>query len=150
MTEAQRKYLFDVNAILKGVVADIGAVDEATFNAAAFVINAKAAAIQTWLPDRDYLRGDLAIDPADGVPYWAMHNHGPSTGQVHRPSESSTIWAHCHGTTPETAREFVAEGHNPYNEGHYCRFGETVKRCNRNNVIHSPMDLPSAWDDVHI
>lgn len=148
MTEAQRKYLFEVNAILKGVVADIGAVDEAGFNAAAAVINAKAAAIQTWVADRDYLRGDLAIDPADGVPYWAIHSHGKTSGHICQPSQSPTMWAHCHGTTPETARDFVAESYNPYNVGHYCKSGDKVWRCVHDAVVYAPDVWPDGWEVV--
>ena len=58
------------------------------------------------------------------------------------------MWTHCHGTTPETARPFVAEGHNPYMIGHYCTEDGVAKRCNRDNVVHAPSVLPEAWDDI--
>lgn len=120
--------------------------DETAFNAKAATINDNAAAFRVYRPDKDYSRGDIVIDPADNVPYWAMHDHGPSTGQVWQPSTSPTIWTHCHGTSPETARPFVAEGHNPYMTGHYCTEGGAVWRCNRDNVVHAPSVLPEAWD----
>lgn len=148
MTEAQRAQFFEIRRLMDKLVATIPMSDETEFNASAPAINENAAAIRTWLSDADYVRGDVRIDPSDGVPYWAMHNHGISTGQVHQPSQSPTIWTHCHGTTPETARPFLAEGHNPYMTGHYCTEGGVVKRCNRDGVVHAPSVLPAAWDDV--
>lgn len=148
LSEAMRKKGFKIREILDDVVSGLGAENEAGFNAAAAEINRKAAAIRTYMPDRDYRRGDMVIDPADGIPYWAMHDHGPSTGQVHRPSQSPTVWTHCHGTTPETARPFAAEGHNPYMAGHYCTENGNVKRCTQNNTVHAPSVLPGAWEDA--
>lgn len=139
---------FAIRAILDEVVTGIGATDEATFNAAAQTINAKAAAIRTWIPDGDYLRGDLAIDPADGVPYWAIHDHGRSSGHVCQPSASPTMWAHCHGTTPETARPFVAESYNPYNVGHYCTEGGTAYCCKQDAVVFAPSVWADGWEIV--
>lgn len=137
-----------IRDILDGVVTDIGATDEASFNAKAAAINAKAAAIRTWIPDRDYKRGDMAIDPMDGIPYWALHDHGVTTGHICQPSQSPTMWTHCHGTTPETARPFLAEGHNPYMTGHYCKEGAVVARCKQDNTVHAPSVLPGAWDII--
>lgn len=139
---------FQLRAILDDVVKDIGATDEASFNAKAAIINAKSAAIRTWIPDRDYKRGEMSIDPMDGIPYWALHDHGTSTGHICQPSTTPTMWTHCHGTTPETARPFLAEGHNPYMTGHYCTEGDVVARCKRDNVVHAPSILPDAWEII--
>ena len=134
--------------ILDGVVDGIGAVDEATFNASAAAINENAAAIRVWRADIDYARGALAVDPENGVPYWAMHDHGPSTGQVHQPSASPSIWAHCHGTSPETARPFAAEGYNPYNKGHYSTEGGKTYLCVQDNNVFAPSVYPQAWEEA--
>lgn len=107
-------------------------------------INNKAAAIRTWIEDGEYIRGDMTIDPEDGIPYWAIHSHGKSTGHVCQPSKNPTIWVHCHGTTPETARPFVAEGHNPYMEGHYCIENDKIYRCKQNNIVYAPSAYPIA------
>lgn len=146
--ESRKAWAVAIRSILDEVINGIGAIDEASFNAAAAAINAKAAAIRVYIEDADYIRGDIRIDPADGIPYWAMHNHGVSSGQIHRPSLSPTIWTHCHGTTAKTARPFLAEGHNPYMTGHYCIEGDAIKRCNQDNIVHPPSVLPTAWGDV--
>ena len=148
MTEAQRKQFFEIRRLMDKIVAAIPTADEAAFSSAAATINENAAAFRTWLEDADYKRGDVTIDQTDGVPYWAMHDHGASTGNACQPSQSPTMWTHCHGTTPETARPFLAEGHNPYMIGHYCTEGETVARCKQDNTVHPPSVLPHAWDKV--
>lgn len=148
ISDAKRALAFAVRDILNGVVRDIAATDEASFNAAAAVINEKAAAIPVWREDLEYQRGDLVVDREDSVPYWAIHAQGPTSGQVHQPSTSPTMWTHCHGTTPETARPFLTEAHNPYMTGHYCTENGATKRCNRDNVVHAPSVLPEAWDDI--
>lgn len=146
ISEGLKQKCAAIRSILDGVVADFGVVDEATFNASAEVINTKAAAIRTWIPDGDYVRGALAIDPANGIPYWAIHNHGKTSGHVCQPSLSPTMWAHCHGTSKETARTFVAESYNPYNTGHYCTEGDTAYRCKQDSIVYPPSVLPSAWE----
>lgn len=143
----------DIRHVLDNVVKGFNATDEASFNAAAAAINENTAAVRVWVkgttdkPQR-YPRGEVRTDPADSVPYWAMHEHTSIPGQELQPSLTPSIWTHCHGTTPETARPFVAEGHNPYMTGHYCTENGAVKRCNRDNVVHAPSVLPDAWDDV--
>ena len=148
ISESMRKQRAAIRSILDEVVSGIGAADEASFNARAAEINKKAAAIPAWREDKDYKRGAMVVDPADGVPYWAIHDQGPGIGQVHRPSQSPTMWAHCHGTTPETARDFVAESYNPYNVGHYCKSGDKVWRCVRDAVVYAPDVWPDGWEEA--
>ena len=148
MTEAQRKQFFEIRRLLDETVAGYSLVNEDAFNSSAEIINRNAAAFRVWVKDADYSRGDVRVDPADGVPYWAMLNHGVSTGQIHQPSLSPTIWTHCHGTTPETARPFIAEGHNPYHKGHYCTENGAVFMCNMDFTVHAPSVLPGAWEVV--
>lgn len=148
ISESMRKQGAAIRSILDEVVSGIGAADEASFNARAAEINKKAAAIPAWREDKDYKRGAMVVDPADGVPYWSIHDQGPGTGQVHRPSQSPTMWAHCHGTTPETARDFVAESYNPYNVGHYCKSGDKVWRCVRDAVVYAPDVWPDGWEEA--
>ena len=142
----KRSEAVGIRRALDNLIGKMNLVDEAAFNASAAEINDNIYAFRVYVPDRDYVRGDVTIDPADNCPYWAMHNHGPSYGQIHQPSKSPTVWTHCHGTTPETAREFIAEGHNPYHTGHYCKENGLTALCKRDNVVHPPSVLPDAWE----
>lgn len=153
LTNEQRAKFFAIRNIMDKLISAIPVADEAAFNAAAAEINDNAAALRLWLPGtadkpRDYARTDIRVDPADGCPYWAMVAHTSYAGQELRPSTSPTIWAHCHGTTPETARPFVAEGHNPYMSGHYCTENGAVYLCKQDATVHAPSVLPQAWEAV--
>lgn len=94
---------------------------------------------------REYKRGNIRRDPENLIPYWAMHDHISTKEQPLKPSTSPTIWTHCHGTTSETAREFLAEGHNPYMTGHYCKENGVIYRCNMDNIVYAPSVYPQAW-----
>ena len=144
----KRSEAVGIRKALDNLVATIPLADEVAFNGSAGVINENYMAFRVWLADVDYVRGDVRVDPADGVPYWAMHDNGKTSGQVHQPSVSPTVWVHCHGTTMETARPFIAEGHNPYMTGHYCTENGGIFRCKRDNVVHAPSVLLDAWEKV--
>lgn len=111
-------------------------------------INDSIVAIQTWKPYTEYKRNDVRIDPEDGIPYWAMHDHTSVEGQELQPSLTPTIWTHYHGTTPETARPFVQEGHNPYMIGHYCIENEKTYKSLMDNLIYAPSVYPQGWEEI--
>lgn len=134
--------------LLDELVKSYNINDENSFNSNAFLINEKREAFRFWLPYQTYERGDIRIDPENNTPYWAMHSHTSIEGQELQPSLSPTIWTHCHGTTPETARQFVAEGHNPYMEGHYCIENEIIYKCLQNNTVYAPSVYPAAWEEI--
>ena len=148
LTPDLQKQCADVRGILDKVVEAIPMSNEAEFNASASAINENAAAIRVWVRLKSYKRGDIRMDKADGIPYWAMHDHTSYEGQECQPSLTPTMWAHCHGTTPETARPFVAEGHNPYMTGHYCTENGAAYLCKQDNTVHAPSVLPDAWEIV--
>ena len=147
----KRREAKEIRRILDGVIAAIGAADEEGFNGSAAAINENAAAIRVWLPGtaekpREYARGEMRIDPADGIPYRAMHDHVSYEGAELQPHRTPSIWTHCHGTSAETAREFVSEGHNPYMEGHWCVENGVKARCRINNTVFGPGVQPEAWE----
>lgn len=53
-----------------------------------------------------------------------------------------------HGTSRETAREFVQPtgAHDIYKTGEWCIFGGAYKKANQ-DTAYSPADYPQAWDD---
>ena len=114
-------------------------------------INDNMHAIRPWEPG-PFTAGD-ANTPPDvrmhlGNPYKCRQSHDSTGNPGWSPVDAPALWVHYHGTTPDTARPFVAEGHNPYMKGEYCTENGAVKRCNRDNVVHAPSVLPDAWDDA--
>lgn len=148
MTEAQRAKLFEIRRLLDELAEGIQPADEAAFSAAAATINDRLAALRAWRADADYKRGALISDPDTGSAYWAMHDNGATSGQVCKPSDSPTIWARCHGTSPETAWAFAAEAYNPYMYKHYCTEGGRIYKCLQDNIVYPPSVLPGAWGEV--
>ena len=150
LSDKEAAELFEMRAVMDAAITAIGAVDEASFNEKAAEINEKAAAIRVWIAGTNekpqtYARGDMRKDPANGVPHWSLHDHTSITGQELQPSKSPTMWTHCHGTTPETASEFIAEGHNPYMKGHYCVENGGIYLCGQDNTVHPPSVYAQAW-----
>lgn len=82
---------------------------------------------QVWACIQDY---DSAVYP-DITP------ERPAWGTFHRP---------LHGTSPETARPFVAVtgAHDTYKAGEYAWFEGALYRC-LSETAHSPAEYPGAW-----
>lgn len=155
LNDNQKAYFFAIRDFMDRKIQEIPTASEAEFNAAAEKINTDVVAIRIWKGATEeeqptYQRGDIRIDPEDGIPYWAVTTHTSYVGQECQPSKTETIWTHCHGTSVATAREFKAEGHNPYQPGHFCREDGKVFKCNTANTVHAPSVLPQAWDEVAV
>ena len=153
LNDAQRAYFFAVRKFMDDKINAIPMSTEAEFNAAAEQINTDVVAVRVWVAGAEgkeptYNRGDVRIDPDDGIPYWAVTTHTSYVGNECQPSKTPSIWTHCHGTSPATAREFVAEGHNPYQVGHYCKENGIIYHCNTANIVYAPSVYPQAWDIV--
>lgn len=140
MNKAQRLELFAIRKSLDSLIQKIVERPEE--------INDNMVAIRTWKPYTSYMRNDVRIDPTDNIPYWAMHDHTSVEGQELQPSLTPSMWTHYHGTTPDTARPFVQEGHNPYHTGHYCIENDMIFVCNNDNIVYAPSVYPTAWTQV--
>lgn len=93
-----------------------------------------------------YALNDLRTE--DGVPYkcTGAHTHHGEPGW--NPASGSSLWRRFHGTTPETAWEFTADGANPYMTGEYCVENGAVYRCKDDNIVHAPSVLLGSWEAV--
>lgn len=137
MNAKQRAELFAMRKALDGFVEKI--VDNPT------EINDNQTIIRAWVP------GVYAVNDVrnyNGVPYKCTIAHDSTQVTDWTPEAAPSLWAHYHGTTPETARPFLAESHNPYNEGHYCIEDDRIYLCVMPNVAYAPSVLPSAWEWV--
>lgn len=93
-----------------------------------------------------YALNDLRTE--NGVPYkcTGAHTHHGEPGW--NPASGSSLWRRFHGTTPETAWEFTADGANLYMTGEYCVENGVVYRCKDDNIVHAPSVLPGSWEAV--
>ena len=93
-----------------------------------------------------YALNDLRTE--DGVPYKCTNPHTHHGEEGWNPASGSSLWRRFHGTTPETAWEFTADGANPYLQGEYCIENGVTYMCKGNNVVHAPSVLPDQWEAV--
>lgn len=82
----------------------------------------------------------------EGLPWWCVtaHTHYGEPGW--EPGENTALWAQYHGRDADHALPFKAEGHNPYNAGHWCLENNVAYKCLRDGVVHPPSVLPDAWE----
>ena len=99
--------------------------------------------LKPWAPGV-YARQDVVT--WDGEAMWCVQAHDSTQTPDWTPAAVPALWAHYHGRDEAHARPFMAEGHNPYNAGHWCTEGGAAYRCLRDSVVHPPSVLPEAWD----
>ena len=95
---------------------------------------------------KDYALNDLRTE--DGVPYKCTQPHTHHGEPGWNPASGSSLWRRFHGTTPETAWEFTADGANPYMSGEFCVENGAIYRCKGDNIVHAPSVLPGSWEAV--
>ena len=95
---------------------------------------------------KNYALNDLRTE--NGVPYKCTQPHTHHGEPGWNPASGSSLWRRFHGTTPETAWEFTADGANPYMKGEFCVENGAVYRCNDDNIVHAPSVLPGSWEAV--
>ena len=87
----------------------------------------------------------------DGAPWKVLAAYDNTTHPDIAPG--GTGWATFnipyHGTTRETARNFVQPtgAHDIYKTGEWCVFDGAYKKANQ-DTAYSPADYPQAWDDA--
>ena len=93
-----------------------------------------------------YALNDLRTE--NGVPYKCTQPHTHHGEEGWNPASVSSLWRRFHGTTPDTAWEFTADGANPYMTGEFCVENGVVYRCKDDNIVHAPSVLPGSWEAV--
>ncbi len=93
-----------------------------------------------------YALGDLRTE--NGVPYKCTQPHTHHGEPNWNPASGSALWRRFHGTSPETAWEFIADAANPYMTGEFCVENGAVYRCKDDNIVHAPSVLPGSWEAV--
>lgn len=90
-----------------------------------------------------FARGDVRV--YDNLPWWCVTGHTHHGEEGWQPGSTSALWAQYHGRDADHALPFKAEGHNPYNIGHWCRYKDVAYECLQDGVVYDPEVLPSAW-----
>lgn len=137
MTNQQRAELLAIRKALDNLVVKI--VDTPA------EINDNQIAVRQWQP-ATYIIGD--VRQYNGVPYKCVQAHDSTANADWTPDTTPALWMQYHGTTPETARAWVAPtgAQDMYKVGEYMIFtdGKTYKCLS--DTTYSPADYSQAWE----
>ena len=95
-----------------------------------------------------YAVGDVRV--YGGIPYRCVQAHDSTQNPAWTPDATPALWMQYHGTTPETARPWVAPAgaHDIYRAGEYMIWtdGQMYKCLQDTNF--SPAEYAQAWEAV--
>lgn len=110
-------------------------------------INENPAAIRIWKPG-SFIAGDVRAYA--NIPYKCVQAHDSTGNESWTPDATPALWMQYHGTTPETARAWIAPSgaHDMYKAGEYMIFTDgNTYRC-ISDTVYSPADYAAAWEVV--
>lgn len=121
------------------------AVESVRENTAA--LNKVAVMARPWTPG-SYVVGDVRV--YDGIPYRCVQAHDSSANPAWTPDATPALWMQYHGTTPETARPWVAPAgaHDVYRAGEYMIWTDGQMYKCLQNTNFSPVEYARAWEVV--
>lgn len=139
MSEAQKARLTAYRAAMDAAVENVREDTAA--------INRVAALARPWKPGA-YAVGDVRVYGA--TPYRCVQAHDSTQNPAWTPDATPALWMQYHGTTPETARPWVAPAgaHDVYRAGEYMIWtdGQMYKCLQDTNF--SPTEYAQAWEAV--
>lgn len=110
-------------------------------------INRVATLVRPWRPGA-YAVGDVRV--YGGIPYRCVQAHDSTQNPAWTPDATPALWMQYHGTTPETARPWVAPAgaHDIYRAGEYMIYTDgRMYKCLQNTDF-SPAEYAQAWEAV--
>lgn len=138
MTQEQRKQLFEMRRAMDALV---GKISESTEE-----VNAYTAAVREW-KEGAYAVGDVRM--YQGAPYKCVQAHDSTANPGWTPEATPALWMQYHGTTPESARPWIAPtgAHDMYKAGEYMIWTDGRLKTAKMDTAYSPADYPQAWED---
>ena len=141
MTDTQRTELLAMRKALDSLVTRISDIPAE--------INEYQAAVREWQPGA-FSVGD--VRQRLGAPYKCVQAHDSTANPGWTPEATPALWMQYHGTTPESARPWIAPtgAHDMYKAWEYTIWtdGKTYKA--KMDTAYSPADYAQAWDAVSV
>lgn len=139
MTQEQRKQLFEMRRAMDALVGKIAENTEE--------VNAYAAAVREW-KEGAYSTGDVRM--RNGAPYRCVQAHDSTANPTWTPEATPALWMQYHGTTPESARPWIAPtgAQDMYKAGEYMIWTDGRIKKAKMDTVYSPADYPQAWEAV--
>ena len=138
LNKVQREKLFEMRKAMDARIADIVENTEK--------INESVSLIRPWV-EGVYNIGDVRM--YEGAPYKCVQAHD-STGNYTWNPNVPALWMQYHGTTPGTARAWVAPmgAHDMYKIGEYMIWEDGKVYYCLVDTAYSPEDYSPAWQVV--
>ena len=110
-------------------------------------INRVATLARPWKPGA-YAVGDVRV--YGGIPYRCVQAHDSTQNPDWTPDATPALWMQYHGTSPETARPWVAPAgaHDVYRTGEYMIWTDGQMYKCLQNTNFSPVEYAQAWEAV--
>ena len=137
ISERQRAELLAMRAALDGLVGKIAENTEE--------VNAYTAAVREW-KEGAYVVGDVRM--YHGAPYKCVQAHDSTANPTWTPEATPALWMQYHGTTPESARPWIAPtgAHDIYKAGEYMIWTDGRLKKAKMDTAYSPVDFAQAWE----
>lgn len=86
----------------------------------------------------------------EGNPYKCVQAHDSTGNPGWNPAATPALWMQYHGTSPETARPWVAPAgaHDMYLAGEYMVFTDEVMYLCVSDTVYDPVAYAQAWEAV--
>lgn len=82
-----------------------------------------------------------------GLPWYCKNPHTHRGETSWEPGGGNSLWAVYHGRDAAHALPYLAEGHNPYNTGHWMIWTDGYRyRSNTEGNVYTPVSYPISWD----
>lgn len=107
-------------------------------------INDNAGLLRAW-KEGAYSAGDLREH--QGIPYKCVQAHDSTVNPGWTPDAVPALWMQYHGTSPETARPWLAPAgaHDQYKAGEYMIWTDGKLYQCLSDTAYSPADYAAAW-----
>ena len=107
-------------------------------------INEAIEGMRLWTP------GAYAVSDVvryNNIPYKCVQTHDSTNNSEWTPSSTPALWMEYHGTSKETARNWIAPtgAHDMYKQGEWMIFTDGKYYECLNDTAYSPTDYSSAW-----
>lgn len=137
LNENQRVRLFKMREALDGFVSQIADVPQK--------VNQYTEVVRVWKP-AVYAVGDVRRE--GNVPYKCVQAHDSTANESWTPSATPALWMQYHGTTPETARPWIAPAgaHDMYLAGEYMIWTDGNVYLCKQDTVYSPEAYPAGWE----
>lgn len=112
-------------------------------------INDNPIAIRVWKPGA-YVIGD--VRSYEGIPYKCVQAHNSTGNDTWTPDATPALWMQYHGTSPETARPWIAPAgaHDMYKAGEYMIWTDGLTYHCLMDTVYSPTAYAQAWEQVTV